>query len=158
MAVAVVVVEPWKRAFKVVRRAVGARPAIDLVAYLCINILRPFNVIADEQIELPVVVVIHPRSARAPVIGRSTDSSHRGHFLELAVSFIVKQVVAAHRRDEHVIQSVVVVIPNRHAHSVETHVEPGTGCGIGEMAFAIVVIQCRGGRFFPFGHVPGPVG
>src|SRR5881409_3533537 len=77
IAVAIVVVEPWKRAFKVVRRAVGARPAIDLVAHLRINILRPSNVIADEQIELPVVVVIHPRSARAPVIGGSTDASYR---------------------------------------------------------------------------------
>ena len=67
-------------------------------------------------------------------------------------------MIAAHSRDEDVIQSVVVVISDRRTHSVETHVESGTYSGVSEMAFAVVVIQSGGGWIFTCGHVPGPVG
>ena len=68
MAVAVVVVEAWKRPFKIVRLTIGARLSVNFVANLGINFLGPLDVIADEQIQLAIVVIIHPRRAGAPVI------------------------------------------------------------------------------------------
>ena len=67
-------------------------------------------------------------------------------------------MIAPHCCDEHVVQSVVVVIANGHAHTVTTQVEAGVRSDIAEMTLPIVVIQCQGRGLFAFGNVPRPVG
>ena len=66
-------------------------------------------------------------------------------------------MIAAHCRNEHILQPVVVVIADRHTHAVKTHVQPGTGGDIAEAAFAVVVIERVGGGLAAVGDVPGPV-
>ena len=111
------------------------------------------HVIADEQVELAVVVVINERGARAPAIGRTAYSRFRGHFVKLAVAVIMEKMIAAHRRDEHVGQSVIVVIPDRHAHAVEANVETRAGGDVGEMTVAVVVIERHRCRRFAVGNM-----
>src|SRR5207253_7326516 len=82
----------------------------------------------------------------------------RGHFPEFSLPVVVKEVIAAHRRDEHVVQAVVVVIADGQTHAVETHVQAGTGGDIAEAVLAVVMIKGVGGGFPSGGKVPGPVG
>ena len=158
MAAAVVVVEIRICSREIIWLAIGARSAVDFVAHFRIDFLRPPHVIADEQIQPAVVVVIQPRRAGAPIIGRAAHAGARRHFPELSLPVVVKEVIAAHRRDEHVVQAVVVVIADGHTHAVETRVQTGTGGDIAEAALAVVMIKGVGGGFPAGGKVPGPVG
>ena len=108
---------------KIHRRPVGARDTIDLVAHFRVDLLRPLDVVADEQIELAIIIVVDPGGARAPVHSRAAHSGRRGDLGELAVALVVKQVIAPHRGEEDVRQPVVVIIANGHPHAVETNVE-----------------------------------
>ena len=144
MAVAVVVIKMGKRALEIHGLAVGARPAVNFVADLGVNFARPLDVVADEEVELAVVVVIKKRRARAPVVGRTAHARLLRHFVEFAVAVVVEQMIAADRRDEHIGQPVVVVIPDGHAHAVKTHVQARAGRHIREMAVAVIVIERHG--------------
>src|SRR5438309_7621154 len=67
-------------------------------------------------------------------------------------------MIAADRSEEQVLQAVVVVVANRHAHAVAAQLEPGAGGDIGEVALAVIVIQSGGRVFFACGNMPGPIG
>src|SRR5207249_6580970 len=75
---------------------------------------------------------------------------------ELSVSGIAEQMIAPHRGDEHVVQSVVVVIAHRDAHTVTAQVQAGPGRYIGETTVAIVMVEGHGGRLFALRDVAGP--
>src|SRR5438874_11857799 len=111
---------------------------------------------ADEQVQQAVVVVIQPCRAGAPVVGRTADTGLRGHVFESSVPIVVEQMIAADAGYDQVLESVVVVVADRNAHAVETHVEPGPGGDVGEMSFALVVVEGVGGWLFAFRNVPGP--
>ena len=68
MAVPVVTIKPREHSGKVHWPAVGAPDADQPIVHLKINFLGPRDVIADEQVESAVVVIINPRRARAPVV------------------------------------------------------------------------------------------
>src|SRR5207248_1781290 len=84
------------------------------------------GVIGYNQIELTVVVVINPRGAGAPVVGGARDTGWSGYVLEFSGADVSEQMIAAHRCDKHVAQSIVVVVADGDAHAVKTDVEAGT--------------------------------
>src|SRR5439155_10872286 len=158
MAASVVVIEPRERAREVEGPAIGAADPHQLIVHLKINFLRPLDVIADKQIEFGVVVIIDPSRAGAPVVGGTAHACLRGYLAELSVSGIAKQMIASDRGDEHVVQSVVVVIAHRDAHTVTAQVQAGPGGYIGEMTVAVVMVERHGGRLFALRDVAGPPG
>src|SRR6185503_17155058 len=111
----------------------------------------------DEQIEVTVVVVVNPRRARTPVIGRTTGTRRGGDVRELSAAAIVEEPVATNSSDEHIGQPVVVVVAHRYAHSVKADVQPRTCGDILEPARAVVSAKRHRGRVLAVGRrLPGP--
>ena len=67
LAVAVVVVEIGQGPLEVLRPAVRAAAAGELEVLAFVELARPADVVADEQVEVAVVVVVEPAAAGAPV-------------------------------------------------------------------------------------------
>src|SRR5882724_12466734 len=74
MTTAIVVVQIGENAIEIARRAVSAADIGQLKRGGLIQLSRPTDVVADEQIQLSVIVVIDPRGAGAPSI-RSADDA-----------------------------------------------------------------------------------
>ena len=123
MAVALVMVEVRERALEFAGRPVGASDLRQLEICAAIQLRRPANVIADEEIEFAVVVVIDPGSACAPAVGRAPDAGSLRHVTELAVTFISEEVISSNASNEDIHQPVVVVIADGNAHPVETDIQ-----------------------------------
>ena len=66
MAVALVVIQVGERPFEIHRRAVGASNSGQRVVHGQVDFPRPFDVIANEQIEPAIVIVIDESRAGAP--------------------------------------------------------------------------------------------
>ena len=66
-----------------------------------------------------------------------------GDVAELAVAFVVKQVVAFERGDVDVVAAVVIVIGDGHAHAVHLDVEAAARGDVGERAVVVVAIERR---------------
>jgi hypothetical protein len=125
-AVAVVTVEVVVGAFVVERRAVRTADAGELVTHLGVDRRRPLDVVADEEVEVPVAVHIEERGAGAPGVRVAAHLRLGGDVDQLALD-VAEQVIPADRGDEHVGPTVAVVVAHRHAHAVE--IEPRTGGG-----------------------------
>src|ERR1041385_8205564 len=109
MSAAIVMVKPWESAGKIHRGTVSAGSAVNFVADLGIDFARPLDIVADEQIELAVIVIIEERRGSAPVAGRAAHPRFGSDFAEFSLAFIVKQMTAAHCGHENVIESVIVI-------------------------------------------------
>src|SRR5678815_163562 len=101
---------------------------------------RPANVVADEQIEVAVAVVVEPGGARAPLVGAAADARYGGDVAEVTAD-VPEQVVDADGRDEQVGPAVVVVVRRRDAHAVDVRGQPGGRGDVREAPFAEVAIQ-----------------
>src|SRR5436190_19803857 len=143
MAVAVIVIETGEAALKIHGLAVGARNAVDLIADFEVDFTGPLDVIAHEQVEPSVVVVIEPGAAGAPVLAGAADTGLSRYVLEPPIPFVMEQAVAADRGDKNVRLSIVVVIAGRHAHAVETRIQSRARGDVREAPLAVVVIQGR---------------
>src|SRR2546423_9119054 len=123
MTVAFVVIEIRERPLKLARRTVSAAKLRQFEIGAAIQLLRPADVIADEQVKLAVIVIIDPRSAGAPAVRRSPYSCYFSDLAKFAVAFVVEQVIAADARHEKVGQSVVIVITHGNAHAVHGNIQ-----------------------------------
>ena len=112
-----------ERALKVHRRTVCAPDADECVADLFIDLLGPTDVIANEEIQAAVVVVIEPCGSRAPSIRGPAYSSFCGDVAEFATRFIVQKPVPTDSGNENVDASVIVVIAGGGSHPVDRRVE-----------------------------------
>ena len=65
--------------------------------------------------------------------------------MELAEPVVVEQVIADGGTIT-IIPPVVVIIPDGHAHAINTHIQPRTGCHVREMSVAVVMVKGRGCR------------
>ena len=63
-----------KCAFEGARRTVGAAESDEAEVLLQVDRSRPADVVADEEIEVAVAVVVEPGRARAPLVGVSADA------------------------------------------------------------------------------------
>jgi len=82
-AVPIVLVEAGISSFKIHRRAIGALEPGEFVVVFLINFPGPENIVADEEVEQSVVVVIEPGCAGAPLRDRARDPGVCGDFLKL---------------------------------------------------------------------------
>ncbi len=101
---------------------------------------RPAHVVADEQVEQAVAVVIDPeRGSAEPLAGlEAGGASDIGKF---AVTVIAEEMALADAGDENVGEAVVVVIADGYAHAVHFDIEAGGAGDVGERTVAIVAIE-----------------
>src|SRR5262249_55364381 len=102
MTVPVVAIEIWKSSFEIHGLPVSAADPDQFVAHLEIDFLGPANVIADEEIQQAIVVVVDPSATGAPLARGTTYTSTGSDVFELPLAVVVKEVVLAYRRDEDV--------------------------------------------------------
>jgi len=120
-----------------------------------VHLGRPVDVIADEQVQLSVVIVIDPGGAGAPAIWPAARASFGGGLPESAVALVPEEMVSSHRGDEEIHQAVVVVIARGNAHAVETEVQARPGSDVFEPTLTLIMIQGHKWRFLPSGMWPG---
>ena len=89
-----------------------------MLAAIEVGLGRPVNVVANQQVEIPVLVVIEPARAGGP-LALVADAGFGGHIREGAVPVIVVKDGPAVAGDVKVGIAVVVVVAHGHALPVE---------------------------------------
>src|SRR5690606_18602421 len=99
-----------KSSFEALRSSVGRLVDVPQTEVACeIFLARPLNVIAHEQVESSIVVVIEPSATRAPVVAFARDTRFAGHIDE-PTAVVAEQAVGADRRKIDIGVTVVVVV------------------------------------------------
>ena len=130
-----------------VRFAVAVEGAEDVV------LRGPLHVVAHEQVQPPVAIVVDPGGARAERGVRHARLLR--HVRERAVAPVVEQPVRAKAVDEQVGVPVVVIIGRGHADAIHLDGQTGLCRHVLERAVAAVAVQ-RLGRLLP--PLLGPLG
>src|SRR5262249_47635202 len=110
-------------------------------------------VISHDEIEMPVLVVIHPRRARTELL-RSAQSSFLRYIRKRSVAVVVKEPALPVRRHEKIVVAIVVVITDGYAQTKHLHVESGFVRYVGKRPIVIVVIKLWRAVLLP---VSGPI-
>ena len=127
------------------RRAVGPPQARELEALDLVDLGGPGDVVADEQVEVAVVVDVEERRAGEPAVG-ALGVGGLGDVLEVALAVVAEQMAAADGRDVEVGVAVVVVIADGDALAVEGLVEAGLLRHVLEVPLAVVAVEGLGRR------------
>src|SRR5205807_7667164 len=115
------------------------RPAA--VATGMVQLRSPVAVVADEEIEITISIVIEPGGARAP--GRARSPGSPGYVAERAVSVVMKEVGAAVSGEVDVRMAVVVIIAHSDPHPVAVDPEPGALRDVLEGTVRPLVVERR---------------
>ncbi len=102
---------------------------------------------------MAVFVIVHPRGAGAEFLGPQQAGFLRD-IGERAIAIVVKKAALSVGGDEKIVEAVVVVITNGHAHAEHFHVQSRLAGYVGERAVMIVVIELGCGVFQ---NVAGPI-
>ena len=140
VSVAIVPVQIGKRALERARRTVGAADAHEPEILLQIDVPGPAHVVADEEIEIAVAVVVEPGGARAPLI-RAPLHTGRTRHVDEAPADVSEETIGADGGHEEIDPAVVVVVGGGDAHSVEVHRQAGGPGHVREVPAAVVAIQ-----------------
>ena len=151
-------------ACKFQRRPVGTAHTRQQVIQLLIQLAIPADVIANEQVQVAIAIVVKEGGAGAPIVGCSGSARRGRHVREFARTEIAKQAIRSHGRQINIAQAIAVIVPAGDPHSVARHVQTGTGGDVGELHRAaggrVVAIQCRGGSLAILlrSRIPRPAG
>jgi hypothetical protein len=118
LAFAVVAIEVAQRALKAERRPIGPLVAGQRESLGHVDLARPLHIVADEQVQPTVAVVVEPGAAGAPSVFCSGDTRGIGHIDELAL-LVAQQPVFADGGEEQIAPAVAVIVAHRSAHAVE---------------------------------------
>ena len=151
---AVVAQECAERAGERGRRAVGPAEAGELKALDLVDLGRPGDVVADEQIEVAVIVDVEERGPGEPAVG-ALGVGRVGDVVEMPLAVVAEEVAAADGRHVEIGVAVVVVVADGHALAVERLVEPGLLGHVLEVPLAVVAVEGLGGCRLDL--VAGPV-
>ena len=112
------------------------------------------SIVGNEQIELPVAIVIDPGAACGEAIGGTPPGGQQaglfGDIGERAVAVVVEQNVLAPAGNEDIVKAVVIVISNGDAGGPEGACQTRFFRRIRKSAVAVVMVQADGG---PFGSI-----
>jgi hypothetical protein len=152
---AVVAIEVRKRPFERIGAAVGPQRSVERAVKRAIDVGRPADVIADEQVEVGVVVVIQPAAARAPFVFRPGHAGRIGHIFEFA-AIVSEQRVRTDAGNEQIDPSVVIEIADCRPLAVKRHIQTA-GCGdVGKLAGPVIFVQRHGRRLAVGGLLSRP--
>ena len=99
------------------------------------------NVGRDEEIQVPVPVVVEERASRVPAFRIAADSRLPGHIREGAVAVVSIEDVRASVGDEQIVEAVVVVVADANPVRPPGAHEPGILGDVGERAVPIVLVK-----------------
>ena len=105
---------------------------------------RPLHVVANEEIEQAVAIVVEPEGGRAEALAFA-EPGGVGHIHECSFAGVAEKAILSDAGDENVGKSVVVVVADGHAHAVHFDVEPGARRDVGEGTIAVVVVETKSG-------------
>ena len=146
VSVAVVAIQGGERTLEGPRRTIRAADAGEAEVLRQIDRTRPADVVADEQIEIGIIVVVDPGRTRAPGVGLAGDAGGGRDIGEAAASVAI-EMARTDGRHEDVRPAVVVEITDGDAHAVEALREASFRADVREAAAAVVAIQRnRGSR------------
>src|SRR5262249_38670023 len=137
-AVAIVVKEVARSGLEKARHAI-VEPASGFVSAQNILRLVILNEARNEQVELPVIVVVEPNRASGPTL--HSYSSLLGHVGKRAVTVIMIQRITAVVGDIEVLPPVTVIVGCGHSHAKPSACD---SCSIGhvsERAVVVVVVK-----------------
>ncbi len=137
-AVAAIAEEPGGRAAIRFRRAIRLLLAVH--AAMDVGLGRPAHVVADEQIQPAIAVVVEPQG-RGAEAGAIAKACPRGDVHEGALAAVAKQAVLANRRDQQILPAVVVEVRDGHAHPVKVRREARALGDIDECARSRISIE-----------------
>src|SRR6266481_2076063 len=105
---------------------------------------RPVHIIADEEIEMAVAIVIEPegRCAEGRAAGKTAGLRY---VAKRAFARVHKQAILPHTGDQDVRESIVIVISDGNAHAVEFDIESRGACNVRESAVAIIFVEFQRG-------------
>src|SRR5262249_21234237 len=149
-AVSFVVVQ--RRAVTLIRfrRAIGLVLAVQSAMEVLVD--GPFDVVADKQVQLSILVVIEPNGAR----GESgiVYAGPSGNVLKLAVALIAEQMIRTEAGYINVYEAVIVVVGDRTTKPVHFDRKPCLAGHVGKSTVTVVVVK-RGIRLLAL--MIGPV-
>src|SRR5206468_3988643 len=98
-----------------------------------IGFRRPLNIIADDEVQVAILVVVHPSGAGAEFFWSEQSCSLRD-IGERAVAIVMKKAALADGSDEKIVVAFVVVINERSAgsHGVRQEFLAGRAIVVGE--------------------------
>src|SRR3984893_6452443 len=105
----------------------------------------PANVIADEQVQQAVTIVIEPECRGAEGLPRAQAAS-ACHVKKGSIAGVTEESVLPDAGDENIREAVVVVVADRDAHSVHLGVQAGGFGHIRESSVAIVLVEPQCGE------------
>ena len=147
-AVTVVEIEVGLSSLEVGGWTVGPTNTGQPVVERRIDLARPADVIADEEIEISIVVAIKKTRAAAPGRIPSCHTGGGGDVLKPPAE-ISEQAILIDRRDEEVGLAVVVIITDRGAHSVDRHGQAADYGNILEETLPVIRIEPQGRHVLP---------
>src|SRR5260221_3322835 len=150
-AVAAIVKEPAGFAAIGFRSAIGFIFSVEAAEDVMFG--GPVDVVADEEVEMAVAVVVEPQRGGAESLA-SSEAAGLCHVYKGSFAGIAEQAVLADASDQNIREAIVVVIADGDAHAVEFDVESGGAGDIGEGAVAIISIELQRGAI-PFVAPPG---
>src|ERR1700722_667780 len=108
----------------------------------------PVAVVRDQQIEVPIVVVVDPAAGYGPrrtIEGTWTSQTRLlSNVAKCSVTVVVVEKITVHTGDKNVFVAVVVVVAYGGAHAVASSREPSLGGYIGETSIAIIAVEAIG--------------
>ena len=119
-------------------RAVRLRLAVGAAEH--VGLRRPPDVVADQQIEQAVAVVVDPRR-RGAEAGAAAEPGALGHVGEPAVAAVPEQAALADAGDDDVLVAVVVEVGGGRAHGVHRDAQSGLGRDVLEAGGAGIAEQ-----------------
>src|SRR4029453_3539127 len=93
-------------------RAIAFVSAIERAEHVPLD--RPFNVVADEEVQPPIFVIVKPDSTTREIF--RTKQSNLGRDVgKLAIPEVSEETVLTHCGNENIVPSIVVIITDRDA-------------------------------------------
>src|SRR5438067_5440227 len=93
---------------------------------------------------MTVVIVVQPGGARAPV-PFVADACLLSYVPKPSILLIMEQQAVIQAGDVEVVVTVIIVVADRDAHSIERDIQPCLYGDIGERAVAVIVIKRKCG-------------
>ncbi len=142
---AIVPQERAERAVELGGRPISPADAGELKPLDFIDLGRPVDVIADEQVEIAVVVDVQERRPRQPAVG-TLGVGRLGDVFEVPLAIVAEEIAAVDRCHVNVGVAIVVVVAHGDALAIKCFVEPGLLGDVLEVALAVVAVQGLSGR------------
>ena len=103
------------------------------------------HVVGNEQIEVPIPVIVQKATTRTPAIRRSGNASLFGDIRECAIAVVVIEHILSEIGNEKIVEAIVIVISNAACLTPSRTSESSLPGDIREGSIAIVMKQIAGG-------------